>query len=108
MKHPTSDGSSLITMCQPMVMMLFRPFQRELTSTIGPGSRNRRTLETGNCFFVYFAMVKRLFISPRKPFDGHRSDGLVSIKRRGRHRNRRDHGGGELRIAVCSGQSWRK
>jgi hypothetical protein len=30
-------------MCQPMVMMLVLPLHAELTRTIGPGSRNRRT-----------------------------------------------------------------
>jgi hypothetical protein len=35
-----------------MVMMFVSPFQAELTSTIGPGSRNRRTLETGKSFFA--------------------------------------------------------
>src|SRR5205814_2555514 len=34
-------------MCQPMVMMFVLPFQAELTSTIGPGSRKRRTFSTG-------------------------------------------------------------
>src|SRR5436190_15485690 len=39
-------------MCQPIVMMLVLPFQAELTSTIGPGSRNRRIFDTGKSFFV--------------------------------------------------------
>ena len=37
-------------MCQPMVMMFVSPLWAELTSTIGPGSRKRRTLETGKSF----------------------------------------------------------
>jgi hypothetical protein len=48
--HPTSDGWNSIIMCQPIVMMLVLPFHTELTSTIGPGSRNRRTLDTGKSF----------------------------------------------------------
>ena len=40
-------------MCQPMVMMLVLPFQAELTSTIGPGSRKRRMLDTGKSVFQY-------------------------------------------------------
>ena len=43
-----------MTMCQPMVMMLFLPFQCELTSTIGPGSMSRRISETGKSFFLKF------------------------------------------------------
>jgi hypothetical protein len=35
-----------------MVMMFVRPFQAELTSTIGPGSRKRRMFETGKSFFL--------------------------------------------------------
>ena len=51
MKQPTSDGDSPITMCHPMVMMLRLPFHAELTSTIGPGSRKRRTSSTGKSRF---------------------------------------------------------
>ena len=36
-------GLRSITMCQPIVMMLVAPFHLELTRTIGPGSRKRRT-----------------------------------------------------------------
>src|SRR5947207_15526005 len=50
--QPISDGSNSMTVCQPMVMMLVSPFQAELTSTIGPGSRNRRICDTGKSFFV--------------------------------------------------------
>src|SRR5437667_11310504 len=39
-------------MCQPIVIMLVLPFQAELTSTIGPGSRNRRIFDTGKSFFA--------------------------------------------------------
>ena len=46
------DGSVSMIMCQPMVMTFVSPFQAELTSTIGPGSRNRRTLPTGKAFFA--------------------------------------------------------
>src|SRR5215207_9995974 len=56
MKQPTSDGSSSITMCPPMVMMSRSPLYVELTSTTGPGSKNRRTLSTGKSFFLYFFM----------------------------------------------------
>src|SRR5262245_32018115 len=44
------EGSNSMTVCQPMVMMLVLPFEAELTSTIGPGSRKRRTWETGRSF----------------------------------------------------------
>src|SRR5262245_893596 len=44
------EGSNSMTVCQPMVMMLVWPFQAELTSTTGPGSRKRRIWETGRCF----------------------------------------------------------
>ena len=37
-------------MCQPIVMMLVLPLHAELTSTIGPGSRKRRTFDTGKSF----------------------------------------------------------
>src|SRR5438067_2904610 len=50
--QPISDGSNSMTVCQPMVMMLLSPFQAELTSTIGPGSRNRRIFDMGKSFFV--------------------------------------------------------
>src|SRR5690242_6226830 len=49
--QPTSDGVNSITVCQPIVMMFASPFQAELTSTIGPGSRNRRILETAKSRF---------------------------------------------------------
>lgn len=38
-------------MCHPMVMMLVLPFHAELTSTMGPGSRKRRTSSTGKSRF---------------------------------------------------------
>src|SRR5204863_9972753 len=50
--QPTSEGSNSMTVCQPMVMMFVSPFQAELTSTIGPGSRNRRIFDTGKSFFA--------------------------------------------------------
>src|SRR5262245_18170848 len=40
-------------MCQPIVIMFILSFQTELTSTMGPGSRNRRTFETGKSFLSY-------------------------------------------------------
>ena len=55
--QPTSEGVNSITVCQPSVMMLFLPCQREDRSTIGPGSRNRRTWETGKS-----ALVKSFFL----------------------------------------------
>src|SRR4026208_2193781 len=45
-------GSNSITMCQPMVMMLVLALHAELTSTIGPGSRKRRMLDTGKSVFL--------------------------------------------------------
>src|SRR5438270_4276768 len=42
-----SDGDVSATMCQPIVMMFALPFHAELTSTMGPGSRKRRMLSTG-------------------------------------------------------------
>src|SRR5882672_11349971 len=52
-------------MCQPIVMMLVLPFQAELTSTIGPGSRNRRIFDTGKSFFV------KALIAPSGSAGGH-------------------------------------
>src|SRR4051812_7409793 len=55
--QPTSEGVNSRTMCQPRVMMLLWPAQREETSTIGPGSRYRRTWLTGNSRFSgYFGI----------------------------------------------------
>src|SRR5687768_5639827 len=51
MKQPTSEGDSPMTMCHPIVMMLVLPFHAELTSTMGPGSRKRRTSSTGKSRF---------------------------------------------------------
>ena len=50
--QPIRDGVNSMTVCQPIVMMLVSPFQAELTSTMGPGSRNRRIFDTGKSFFV--------------------------------------------------------
>src|SRR3954447_8086362 len=49
--QPTSEGVNSRTVCQPRVMMLLWPAQREDTSTIGPGSRYRRTWLTGKSRF---------------------------------------------------------
>src|SRR5882672_6880414 len=49
-------------MCQPMVMMLVAPLWAELTSTIGPGSRKRRTLATGKSVLVYFGMISQALL----------------------------------------------
>src|SRR5215207_5978069 len=50
--QPTSDGLNSSTVCQPSVIMLCLPSQCEDTSTIGPGSRYRRTLLTGKSLFA--------------------------------------------------------
>src|SRR5215203_2015961 len=49
--QPTSEGVNSRTVCQPRVMMLVWPAQREDTSTMGPGSRYRRTWLTGKSRF---------------------------------------------------------
>src|SRR3982750_2291896 len=49
--QPTSEGVNSRTVCQPRVMMLLWPAQREDTSTMGPGSRYRRTWLTGKSLF---------------------------------------------------------
>src|SRR5262249_40349380 len=59
-------------MCQPIVMMFILSFQTELTSTMGPGSRNRRTFETGKSVLSYVftpcpASVRRRPVSPSRP-----------------------------------------
>jgi len=51
MTQPTSAGLNSIIVCHPMVMMFDRPCQRDETSTIGPGSRYRRTPLTGKSVF---------------------------------------------------------
>src|SRR3990170_2096941 len=52
MTQPTRDGENSMTVCQPMVMMLRRPFQAEEIRTMGQGSRYRRTFSTGRlCFW---------------------------------------------------------
>src|SRR5579871_2085896 len=56
MRQHTRAGENSMTMCQPMVMMLVRSLCAELTSTIGPGSRNRRMLWTEKSAFLYFVM----------------------------------------------------
>jgi hypothetical protein len=56
--------------CQPMVMMLDFPFQAELTSTIGPGSRNRRISERGKSCFLNVLMHGLYHIRPRPPHQG--------------------------------------
>src|SRR5439155_22773830 len=56
MKQPTSDGSSIITMCQPIVMMFRWPLCAELTKTTGPGSKKRRTFATGKSAFLWVFM----------------------------------------------------
>src|SRR2546421_9063440 len=58
-------------MCQPIVMMLVSPFHRELTSTIGPGSRKRRVLPTGKSLFLYLGMLAL------EAFDGSRESALL-------------------------------
>src|SRR5829696_953665 len=50
--QPTSEGLNSSTVCQPSVIMLCLPSQCEDTSTIGPGSRYRRTLLTGKSHFA--------------------------------------------------------
>ena len=50
--QPTSEGLNSSTVCQPSVMTLCLPCQCEDTSTIGPGSRYRRTWLTGKSSFV--------------------------------------------------------
>src|SRR5215204_1520390 len=55
--QPTSDGLNSSTVCQPSVIMLCLPSQCEDTSTIGPGSRYRRTLLTGKSDFACRFMV---------------------------------------------------
>src|SRR4051795_4241076 len=55
--QPTSDGLNSSTVCQPSVIMLCLPSQCEDTSTIGPGSRYRRTLLTGKSDFTCRFMV---------------------------------------------------
>ena len=55
--QPTSDGLNSSTVCQPTVMILCLPSQCEDTSTIGPGSRYRRTLLTGKSHFACRFMV---------------------------------------------------
>src|SRR4051794_27390793 len=50
--HPTSEGVNSITVCQPIVMMLALSRHLDETSTIGPGSRYRRTWPTGNALFL--------------------------------------------------------
>src|SRR3954452_23291688 len=49
--QPTSEGVNSRTVCQPRVMMLLWPAQRDEISTMGPGSRYRRTWLTGNSRF---------------------------------------------------------
>src|SRR4051794_16226316 len=49
--QPTSEGVNSRTVCQPRVVMLLWPAQREDTSTMGPGSRYRRTWLTGKSLF---------------------------------------------------------
>src|SRR4030095_5109423 len=46
-------------MCQPIVMMLDVPRHVELTSTIGPGSRNRRISSNGYDLFRYTRLTRR-------------------------------------------------
>ena len=55
-------------------MMFFFPFHAELTSTMGPGSRNLRTLETGKSFFIKFFISLTAF---RIGDIGYSSIGLV-------------------------------
>ena len=43
-------------MCQPIVMMSEFPCHVELTSTIGPGSRNRRISSNGYDLFPIYAL----------------------------------------------------
>ena len=52
MIQPKSEGVNSIIVCQPIVIMLDSPFHVELTSTIGPGSRNRLICEVGKSFFL--------------------------------------------------------
>src|SRR5829696_1397733 len=55
--QPTSDALNSSTVCQPSVIMLCLPSQCEDASTIGPGSRYRRTLLTGKSDFACRFMV---------------------------------------------------
>lgn len=57
MQQATRDGVNSITVCQPSVMMLVLPFQAELISTIGPGSRKWRTSETGKSLLRNARMI---------------------------------------------------
>src|SRR5829696_8138751 len=49
--QPTREGVNSRIVCQPSVMILCLPCQREDTNTIGPGSRYRRTWLTGKSSF---------------------------------------------------------
>src|SRR3954449_2654094 len=49
--QPTREGVNSRTVCQPRVIRLLWPAQREDTSTMGPGSRYRRAWLTGNSRF---------------------------------------------------------
>src|SRR5882757_4725802 len=52
MKHPINAGLNSITVYQPIVMILFFSFHRELTSTMGPGSRYFLILSRGRLIFL--------------------------------------------------------
>ena len=41
--QPISEGVNSMTVCHPIVMMFAFPFHHDDTSTMGPGSRYRRT-----------------------------------------------------------------
>ena len=60
--------------------MLVSPFEAELTSTIGPGSRNRRIFDTGKSFFVKALIT----LSVLRPSGRHKAcfianDGLLAM-----------------------------
>src|SRR5687767_10708888 len=53
MKQPTRAGEKPSIMCQPRVMTFCSPLWADVTSTTGPGSRNRRIFVSGKFFFLY-------------------------------------------------------
>src|SRR6185369_15054531 len=76
--QPTSERVNSRTVCQPRVMMLLWPAQREDTSTMGPGSRYRRTWLTGNSRFSGFLGIGVLSPSANTSADDECVDPLSS------------------------------
>src|SRR5438445_9035579 len=77
-------------MCQPIVMMLKEPFEAELTSTIGPGSRNRRIPSNGYDRFRYarFMEVLSHVANPFAIGDVNHNQANGSLDRNGHLRHR--------------------